>query len=151
MTDGVVTIRPFEEGDQARLIAERDDESHRWLGPNGPGGNDDPRPTACIIVGGEMVGWVDYETDRDWLKPGEVNVGYSVFAPHRGNGYATRAVELLIRYLAECTSFHTASLSIHSENARSLAVAARSGFVVSSEPNAEVLDFKRPVRPETRA
>ena len=146
MTDGVVTIRPREGGDSARLVAGRDEEWRHWLGP----GTDDPRPTACIVVAGEVVGWVDYDTDRDWLAPGEVNMGYHVFALHRGNGYASRAVTLIIRYLDECTSFHTATLSIDCGNAPSLAVAARTGFVLSGDPRAKSLDFKRPVRDEDR-
>jgi RimJ/RimL family protein N-acetyltransferase len=146
MTDGVVTIRPPEAGDSGRFIAGRDEEWRRWLGP----GDDDPRPTACIVVAGEVVGWVDFDPNHERVQSGEVNVGYNVFAPHRGNGYASRAVELLIRYLDECTAFHTATLSIDSGNTGSLAVAARTGFVLSGDPQAKCAEFRRLVRPEAR-
>jgi RimJ/RimL family protein N-acetyltransferase len=105
------------------LVEGRDEEFHRWLGE----GAAEPRPTACIEVGGEIVGWVDADASCDWLAPGEVNVGYHVFAAHRGNGYATRAVALLVRGLASGVS--TAVLLIDDGNARSLAVARRAGFV----------------------
>jgi RimJ/RimL family protein N-acetyltransferase len=125
-TDGVVTLRAPTPGDAARLIAGRDDEFHRWLGP----GASTPAPVACIWVDDELVGWVDYDTDpgHDWLASDEVNVGYSLFAPARGKGYASRAVELLLRHLADTTPHTTATLLIHPENARSLALARRLGF-----------------------
>lgn len=124
-----VAIRDFQESDEAILIAGRDEEFHRWLGE----GNEHPRPSACIVVDGLIVGWVDYDTDREWLHPGEINVGYNVFREHRGNGYATRAVPLLLQSLAERTEYHTATLLINVRNGASLAVARRCGFSTAGD------------------
>jgi len=124
ISDGVVELRAPRAGDSTRLIEGRDEVFHRFLGP----GSSEPQPTACIVVGGEVVGWVDYDVDRRWLAPEEVNVGYNVFAEHRGKGYATRAVELLMRHFAEATDYSVATLLIDPANERSLALAARAGF-----------------------
>jgi RimJ/RimL family protein N-acetyltransferase len=124
ITDGVVTLRRPSDADRASFRTGRDDEFRRWLGA----GTDDPRPTASIVVDGQVVGWIDYDADRAWLQAGEVNVGYALFPSHRGYGYASRAVELLVRYLAESPLYDTATLLIEPGNVRSLAVAQRTHF-----------------------
>jgi len=123
LTDGVVTIRPPRDADAATLIAGRDDEFRRFLGE----GDSDPRPSAVIEVDGEVIGWVDFDTDRRWLLAGEVNIGYNVFAAFRGKGYGTRAVRLLLRHLADDTEFTTATFLIDAANLKSRAVARRLG------------------------
>ena len=141
-TDGLVTIRPPQPGDAATLIAGRDEVFDRFLGP----GDAEPRPTGCIVVGGTIVGWVDYDVDRAWLEPGEVNVGYNVFAWARGKGYASRAVQLLMHHLSVDTDFHTATLLIHPDNARSLALATRNRFPAHGDLDGNPY-FKRAVPP----
>jgi RimJ/RimL family protein N-acetyltransferase len=140
-TDGLVVIRAPEAGDARVLIAGRDESFHRWLGP----GPDEPQPVGCIHAAGQIVGFVDYDTDQEWLEPGEVNVGYSVFAPHRSRGYATRAVRLLLHHLAVRTGYTMASLLIDPANDRSLAVAARIGAVPAAHPGGRY--FRQPVPP----
>jgi RimJ/RimL family protein N-acetyltransferase len=122
-TDGVVTIRPPQPGDATTLIAGRDRVFHRFLGE----GSADPNPVGCVVVDRRVVGWVDYDRDRSWLERGEVNVGYNVFAPHRGRGYATRAVHLLLHHMAVDTDVEVATLLIDRANERSQALARRVG------------------------
>ena len=124
LSDDVISIRPGTSDDVAVLIEGRDEEFHRFLGNGDP----EPRPVACILVDEVIVGWVDYDHDRPWLAADEVNLGYNVFRPFRGNGYATRAVRLLMRHLAIDTAWQVATLLIDPDNARSLALARRAGF-----------------------
>jgi RimJ/RimL family protein N-acetyltransferase len=140
-TDGVVVLRAPRPGDAAILVAGRDAEWERFLAP----GDDEPNPYACIAVGDVVVGWVDFDTDRAWLEPGEVNLGYNVFAPHRGNGYASRAVRLLVAHLAERGEHHTATLLIHPDNERSLALADRLEFDSAGDLDG-IPYFKQPIR-----
>lgn len=144
ITDGIVTIRPPQPSDAVALIAGHDDEARRWLGR----ADVEPRPFACIVVDGAVGGWVDYDDERDWLLPGEVNVGYGVFPEFRGRGYASRAVQLLMHHFARQTTVHTATLLIHRDNARSLAIASRLDFVPRGDMD-ESRYFKRRVPPPT--
>ncbi len=99
-------------------------------------GSPDPRPTAVIEVdrevdraGGIVVGWVDHDHDvlHTWLGPHECNVGYHVFAAHRGQGIAQRAVRLLLELLAREGIYEAATFLIDAENHSSLRVAAGVG------------------------
>ncbi len=122
-TNGSVSIRPATLADTTALVAGRDVEFRRFLGD----GVDDPVPKFCIEIAGDVVGWVDYDTDRTWLQVGEVNVGYNVFPDHRGQGTATIAVALLFDHLADETEHTVATLLIDRRNERSIAVAERLG------------------------
>ena len=126
VTDGVVTLSAPRPGDAKRLVEGRDDEFFRWLGP----GAETPDPVACVRVGDELVGWVDYDcnTEHDWLDPGQVNVGYYLFPAARGKGYASRAVRLLLAHLGRQTEHEVATLVIDPENVKSVQLARRLGF-----------------------
>jgi RimJ/RimL family protein N-acetyltransferase len=135
-----LSLRPPQSNDVAVIVASRDDESRKWLGP----GSDSPSPAACIVVGDEVVGWADYDHDaeHDWLQAHEVNLGYCVFPQYRGNGYAAKAVELLLGQIRDITEFRVASLLIDNRNAPSLAVARRCRFTFVGEVRGQ-LDFRR--------
>jgi RimJ/RimL family protein N-acetyltransferase len=122
VSDGIVMLRPFVVADRDLVLGGRDEAWARWLGPGGP----EPAPTACIVVGESVVGWVDADPTPAWLRPGEANVGYSVFPAHRGLGYAARAVRLLAPELG-ARGLHRALLVIDVRNGASLGVARPAG------------------------
>jgi len=130
LTDGTVTLRATRDGDGATLIAGRDAAFHRFMGEGTP----DPRPTAVIEVDGELAGWVDYDDERSWLEPHQCNVGYHVFATHRGLGYATRAVRLLLELLAAQARYTEATFVIDAANGPSLRVATAVGATERDRP-----------------
>ena len=140
ISDGVVALRLPTALDVPALIAGRDALFQRFLGP----GSDAPEPTACIEVNGGLAGWIDYDYPRDWLQPDEVNIGYALFAQARGQGVATRALQLLMHHLALRTSVQVGTLLIRSDNDRSLAVARRAGFADAGIVNGSRF-FKRSV------
>lgn len=147
LRDGVVSLRaPSDKSDVDALLATRDSEWERWLGS----GSREPAPAACIEVGGSVVGWVDIDQDSEhsWLLPGELNIGYALGPTRRGYGYATRAVRLLVHYLAWSETCTTATLLIDPGNAASNAVAERAGFAYHGEVDGQLL-FKRSVPPVT--
>jgi RimJ/RimL family protein N-acetyltransferase len=122
-TDGVVTVRVPTGADVGVLIAGRDAEFYKWLAAE----DDAPPPAACVEVDGVVVGWVDWDTRRSWLEDGEVNIGYYLLAGHRGHGYVTRAVRLLLDHLVADTDYRVATFAIATANSASLAVAERLG------------------------
>jgi len=142
LTDGVVVLRRPSEGDSKLLIGGRDPEFQRFMGKGSP----DPKPTAVVLNGlRQVVGWIDYDTERDWLVDGEVNIGYNVFPEHRGHGFAGRSLELLILFLAEQDGVTTATLLIDPTNAPSIAVAERADFDRHGEVDGQLF-YKRPIR-----
>jgi RimJ/RimL family protein N-acetyltransferase len=139
LTDGVVSLRTPRPEDVPALVAGRDDEFFRWLGPGG----ENPAPVACAWVGSELVGWVDYDVERDWLSPGEVNVGYYLVPAARGKGYGSRAVELLLLHLDRVTEYEVATLLIDHENVKSLRLARRLGFQERGEVEGDAFFVRR--------
>ena len=124
------------DGDAALLIAGRDREFHRFMGAGSP----NPRPTAVIEVGSEVVGWVDHDQNDEhaWLTPSQCNVGYHVFADHRGKGLAARAVRLLLELLHDDATYEEATFLIDVDNAASLRVALAVGATERDRfPNAD--------------
>ena len=131
-----MTLRAQHDGDAAVLVAGRDEEFHRWLGAGSP----DPRPTAVVEVAGAVVGWVDHDDhgQHAWLQSDECNVGYHVFSAHRGQGYATRAVRLLLELLRADPGCAVATFLVDAENHASLRVAVAAGAAERDRfPNAD--------------
>jgi RimJ/RimL family protein N-acetyltransferase len=138
-----VTLRPSTPADRPLIIAARDEAFRRFIGE----GSAVPNPEFCMVVDGEVVGWVDHDRDDDrwWLAPDEVNIGYHVFPAHRGRGCATAAVRLMLDHLRDDTDWTVATLLIHPDNAPSLAVAERNGFERAADVDGRTF-WRRPLR-----
>jgi [ribosomal protein S5]-alanine N-acetyltransferase len=65
--------------------------------------------------------------------PGAVELGYTIFEPYRGRGYATEATQALMDWAAEEQGIHRFVASVSPDNAPSLAIVKKLGFVHTGE------------------
>jgi len=138
LTDGVVTLRPPDEGDLAAIAAGiLDPDVVRWIGP--PEGSAVETlalnrqrwaagsPTFAICESdGVCVGhaWANVPPDE----PAAASIGYWLLPGVRGRGLATRAVRLLCDWLVHERRATTIRLFADPGNEASQRVAERSGF-----------------------
>ena len=125
-SNGAVELRRPQADHAAVLTAARDDAFHRWLGPARTPRTLPPASSPASKLPDEFD--YDRDPDHDWLGDSEVNIGYFVFAEHRGNGYTTRTVEILLQHLARDTQYAMATSLLDQDNEMSLTVARRCRF-----------------------
>jgi RimJ/RimL family protein N-acetyltransferase len=95
------------------------------------------RPWALRAIGlaatGEMIGFVGFHTTPDpaYLQPfapGGIEFGYTIFAPHRGRGYAQEAARGLVQWAAQAHGIARFIMTISPTNAPSYRIAQKFGF-----------------------
>jgi len=92
---------------------------------------------------GEMVGHIGFHTapGPDYLEewsPGCVELGFSIFPPHRRKGYARESSLALMQWAREGHGVRSFVVSISPDNGPSLALASSLGFVRVGEHVDEV-------------
>jgi RimJ/RimL family protein N-acetyltransferase len=71
--------------------------------------------------------YVDCDLANDHVPFGEANISYSAHPKHRGKGYVSRSVRLMLRWLRDNTGAPRAHILVDEENAPSLRVARSVG------------------------
>jgi RimJ/RimL family protein N-acetyltransferase len=165
LTDGVLFLRPLTAEDAPDHLAGEDDEMARWLS-GGPstlanvkaaiqrfqdnwqtGG---PRRAFGVFdcATHRLIGFVEANLVR-LVDPGQVNVSYGIFRQWRGQGLASRAIDLMDRYLGMAAEARQIVLRIAPDNAASLRVAEKAGFTfvgVFDEPEGRRVRYVRDIR-----
>ncbi|WP_199043919.1 GNAT family N-acetyltransferase [Glycomyces salinus] len=151
--DGPVALRPLGPADFEAHLAGEDEELVRWLtgGPSEPDGlreylrgcerawaEDGPVHHFGVRYGRErvLVGTMDVQFDQPYLRPGEVNLAYGIYAAWRRRGIATRAVLLACDY-AHRAGAARAAIRCEAANRPSAAVARSAGFTAAGRRSAE--------------
>ncbi|MGA9746192.1 MAG: GNAT family protein, partial [Nocardioides sp.] len=141
LTDGVVTLRPWLDDDVDAAVAGHDQTIADWFGrtevtptreeylealARWRRGYDDGRTTVNFLAeaGGEVVGNVEVRTKDDGI--GEL--GWILYAGHRGRGYAVRAVRMLVDYGFEELDLVRIEAYVNDANESSKRVATRAGL-----------------------
>jgi RimJ/RimL family protein N-acetyltransferase len=143
LTDGVVTLRQWQPGDENALVDAIDGdpeitqwlelipqpygetEAHAWIAAATKMWADGSASPFAVLAAGEVVGgcgisWFDREH-------GVGDIGYWMRADMRGRGFVTRAVKIAARWAFDC-GCERLQLRADTENADSLRVAERAGF-----------------------
>lgn len=126
-----VTLRPIEPGDEAELLRiHRAPEVRRWWDEPGAGfpWHDDPGCTRLtIVLGGEVIGLVQYEEE---LTPKYRHAAMDLFLDpaHHGRGLGTETVRLLAHHLIEDRGHHRITIDPALANAAAIRAYEKAGF-----------------------
>lgn len=138
LTDGVVTLHPFAEGDIGAHVAGEDDELRLWFGQPGPSTADGmvevverwrgeraagTRLTYAVHHDGDLVGGVELRLHRE-----TGSLSWWLYAGHRGRGFATRATRLLVEHAFADLGVRRVEAEVDPRNVASQRVATRSGL-----------------------
>ncbi len=82
----------------------------------------------CPDAQQQPVGMIEANVRVPGLLPHAANISYGLYPGARSRGYATRAVQLMVAYLAERDGVRAAVIQIDRQNTRSVRVAERAGF-----------------------
>ncbi len=91
---------------------------------------------AIVLPGRELIGHIGFHGRPD--ARGAAELGYTIFAPWRRRGHAADAARCLMRWAREAHGIRRFRVSIAPDNAPSLAMAARLGFVRTGEQIDEI-------------
>jgi RimJ/RimL family protein N-acetyltransferase/8-oxo-dGTP pyrophosphatase MutT (NUDIX family) len=141
LTDGVVVLRPWREEDIEPAIAGHDEEIAHWFGfPVVRPSYEQHRKAVeswrtwyaegrsrvnfAIEHAGALVGSVEVRNVGNETG----SLSWTLYAGHRGHGYATRAVRLLTDYAIDALGMRRVEAEVDIGNERSLRVATRAGL-----------------------
>ena len=141
LTDGVVVLRPWRDEDIETAIAGHDEEIAHWFGfpvvrPSYEQHRQAVENWRTWYAEGRSR--VNFAVEHDDQLVGSVEVrkvgkdtgslSWTLYAGHRGFGYATRAVRLLTDYAIDALHMRRVEAEVDAANERSLRVATRSGL-----------------------
>jgi RimJ/RimL family protein N-acetyltransferase/8-oxo-dGTP pyrophosphatase MutT (NUDIX family) len=138
ITDGVVTLRPFDERDIDAHVEGDDEEIRYWFDAPGLSTRDGmaevverwrrereagTRLTFAVVHDGQTVGVVEARPRGE-----TASLSWTVYPGQRGQGYATRAIRLLIRHAYDHLGVRRVQAEVDPRNRASQRVATRAGL-----------------------
>jgi RimJ/RimL family protein N-acetyltransferase len=140
LTSARLSIRPFRPEDAQTLADYRSDpDVARYQGWTTPFPVEDAARMIAEMTDPAEPGWYQYAIDRDGTVLGDIGVnthenlmqadlGYTLATAHQGHGYATEAVQRMLRHLFLDRGLHRVSAECDARNERSAKLLARLGF-----------------------
>lgn len=146
LTDGIITLRPFTLEDAEEHLLGEDTEQIKWLsggkgslegvknwitknlqywGKNGPIFN-----FAITNTNDQLIGMVEANSDYEnieGIEQGDANISYGLYPQFRGQGNASRAVDLITNFL-KTKGFKRGVIRTNRENEPSIKVAIACDF-----------------------
>jgi RimJ/RimL family protein N-acetyltransferase len=148
LSDGVITLRAKQRRDVDAMVAAcLDPEISRWTRVPQPYGRDDAlgwiAASELELAAGSAIHWIAVDAEDRLLASisvmeidrvaGTAEIGYWVAREARGRRIARRAVALAHDWAVRELGLREIEITVHEDNAPSLAVARAAGFVPTGE------------------